>query len=278
MYFLGADFVIKTHLSTKGDHIIQVSVSLSNVFKLCFCIHESTLCFLNSSPQFIDPSILHHNFCVKKLGSFFAITKLHSVCNLNCYVRLCSFWKNLRLCAHHSVSFPMFTSIPTTVVDEYAWEFVPNLEIYKQFVWHFVWWTSWPMNNHQNCIFSCRGINVQLKLTMKDLGHPLVTPHSSSKSALDCSIHKYHKSCINFHSYLKTDLPESILPPFSPKICEPLPIGHRCHRHWWPTSRRRRPLAGDPWRCVQAITLMAGWWRWTSHRWETRDIHYMLIK
>lgn len=106
MYFLGADFVIKTHLSTKSDHIIQVSVSLSNVFKLCFCIHESTLCFLNSSPQFIDPSILHHNFCVKTLGSFFAITKLHSVCNLNCYVRLCSFWKNLRLCAHHSVSFP----------------------------------------------------------------------------------------------------------------------------------------------------------------------------
>ena len=119
---------------------------------------------------------------------------------------------------------PMFTSIPTTVVDEYAWEFVPNLEIYKQFVWHFVWWTSWPMNNHQNCIFSCRGINVQLKLTMKDLGHPLVTPHSSSKSALDCSIHKYHKSCINFHSYLKTDLPESILPPFPQKSANLFPL------------------------------------------------------
>ena len=106
---------------------------------------------------------------------------------------------------------PMFTSIPTTVVDEYAWEFVPNLEIYQQFVWHFFWWTSWPMNNHKNCIFSCWGLNVQLKLTMKDLGYPLVIPHSSSKSALDCSIHKYHQSCINFHSYLKTELPEGTL-------------------------------------------------------------------
>lgn len=211
MYFLGAEFVIKTHLSTKGDHIIQVSVSLSNVFKLCFCIHESTLCFLNSPPQFIDPSILHHNFCVKKLGPFFAITKLHLVCNLNCYVRLCSFWKNLRLCAHHSVSFPHVHVHTHHCGWRICMGVCPKLGDLPTICMAFFWWTSWPMNNHKNCIFSCWGINVQLKLSMKDLGYPLVIPHSSSKSALDRSIHKYHKPCINFHSYLKTELPESTL-------------------------------------------------------------------